>query len=135
MDDPNATTGHFVMRSVPEAAAECGVPEATLRRWIADGVVTAITIGGNAMVNEAEVAIVRDRFAGKRGASGRRWFRALGAVNVVAALVGLLVFFGIGPAGLRAPWWLGLCLASLAVGALLWRGGVSARGRHRGRRS
>ena len=136
MEDPNRTTGYMVMRSVPEAARECGVPETTIRRWVAEGLLSAIEIGGRPMVNGAEVAAIRERLARDAGRRDRlgygrlHWLRLFGAANVAAALAGLTVFVGVGPDGLRTPWWLGLCVASLVVGLVLWRlGGPAVRWR------
>ena len=134
VDDPTQTTSYMVMRSLSEAALECGVPEERLRRWVDAGLLPAVTIGGRPMVNAAEVAALRDRRAGETGGAARaggprrrrrpwrrRGTRVLGAANAVAGLVGCLVFVGIGPADLRTPGWLAACLASLLVGVLLWR--------------
>ena len=125
MADPSRTTAHLVMVSVAEAAEEYAIPVATLRRWIAEGSLTAIPVGAAQMVSAEEVAALRHRRIGDldggrrlRSATGRR-FRAMGATNLVAGLLGGMVFAGIGPAGLRDPWWLGLCLASMVVGLLM----------------
>ncbi len=148
VDDPTQTTSYMVMRSLSEAALECGLPEERLRRWIAAGILPAVTIGGRPMVNAAEVAALRDRRVGetggaaKAGGTGRRWrarrrrgTRALGAANAVAGLAGCLVFVGIGPADLRTPGWLAACLASLLVGLLLWRVAASPTRRRPRRRA
>ena len=116
------------MRSVPEAARECGVPEETVRRWVDDGTVPSITMGATPMVNLADVAAVRARQAGAPGGRSRRWgvvaqrsVRALSVANVIAGLIGCLASAGIGPVDLRSPWALGLSLLSLLVGVVLWR--------------
>jgi len=117
--DASRTTGYMVMRSVAEAARECGVTEGTVRRWIAEGAVSAIEIGGHPMVNAAEVATVRDRRGEPRG--DRRWRRTLGAANLALGAIGCLVFVGVGPGNLREWWWAALCLASVVIGLLVWR--------------
>ena len=116
------------MRSVPEAAQECGLPEDTVRRWVDDGTVPSITMGATRMVNLTDVAAVsarQPRAAGgrhrRRGSVARRWGRVLSVANVIAGLIGCLVSVGIGPVDLRSPWAFGLSLFSLLVGVALWR--------------
>lgn len=132
MEDPNATTGHFVMLSVPEAAAEAGVPEATLRRWIADGTLSAITIGRTPMVNVTQVATLRDRRHGRtRGGLGPpRPARVLAGLSLVAGLAAGAAFLGWTPIGSGGPWWLelGLGLAGVLIGLALWRAAATSSG-------
>ena len=128
VDDPTRTTSHLVMRSVPEAARECGVSGDTVRRWVADGAVPSITMGATPMVNLADVAAVQARQVGAAGGRHRPWdgaarrsVHALSVANVIAGVIGCLTSVGIGPVDLRSPWAFGLSLFSLLVGVGLWR--------------
>ena len=144
VDDPTRTTGYMVIRSLPEAARECGVPEAALRRWVAEGALPVVDIGGHPMVSAAEVAALRDRGAGRTrrpaGAAVWAWLDAawwddrglapaLGAGNVGAGVAGVLVPLALGPHDPRGWGWLTLCLANVVVGLLLWRLAAASRRR------
>jgi excisionase family DNA binding protein len=129
---PNATTQHYVMRSVAEAAKETGIAEEAIRAWIEGGHLSAQQFGRTTLVNLLAVQSLglrppAERVAPDRGWSRyyRRipaWLRALGAANVLAGTAGLAVFAGFGPGDLRTAWWLLLCLGNLGVGAAEWRG-------------
>ena len=122
MDNSEATTRHFVLLPIPAAAERCGVREEEIRRWIAEDVLTAIPFAGDTMVNVRDVeATVRARTPGQR-ARTLRLHRVLGTGDVVVAVLGGLVFLGLGPAELRRPWWLAVCLLGLLTGLLLWVG-------------
>ena len=114
------------MRSVAEAARETGVPEDTIRAWIDEGHLFAKQIGRATLVNLLAVQSLSLRppavqtppdgdWSHSYGRN-RFWLRVLGGANVLAGVAGLSVFAGIGPDGLRNPWWLVGCLLSLAVG-------------------
>lgn len=122
MRDPDATTRRHAMRSVPEAAREVGVPQATLQSWIESGELLAVRLGRSPMVDLGEVGAVRDRLLGqpKRRRSGwpQRTGQAIGLGDVIVGAIGL-VAFGAGPADLRSPLALFLSLLCLAVGVLL----------------
>jgi excisionase family DNA binding protein len=125
---PNASTQHFVMRSVGEAAKEIGIPEETIHGWIDQGHLPAQQIGRTTLVNLLAVQSLSLRPPGERFPPDRDWSRyyrrdrpwlwVLGGANVFAGVTGLAVFVGLGPGGLRAAWWLVLCLLSVAVGAV-----------------
>jgi len=123
---PNATTQHFVMRSVAEAARETSVPEAAIRRWIDEGHLPAVRIGYATLVDVLAVQSLALRMPwgptpadGDWSAQYRRGstlLRALSTANVLAGAAGLSVFSGFGPSALKSPWWLMLCLANMVVG-------------------
>ena len=123
---PNATTQHFVMRTLPEAAQETGVPERTIQAWIDEGALSAVVLGRTAMVDVLAVQSLSLRPPGESAAADRDWspfyrrrvpwLRALGAANILGGAGGMAVFAGVGPDGLRTDWWLVLCLANILVG-------------------
>ena len=122
MDKAEATTQHFVLLPIPAAAERCGVREEQIRRWLAEDVLTPIPFAGDTMVNVRDVELaVRARAPGRR-ARTLRLHRVIGVGDVAVAVLGGLVFVGIGSADLRRPWWLALCLLGLLVGLLLWTG-------------
>ena len=124
----DATTRHFVLRSIPEAARETGVPEATLRRWVDDRSLSAVPLGRTTVVNVLEVEARRARAGppgGDRSAHyrpGPRLLRLAGAANAASGAAGMIAFVGVGPGDLASPRWLALCVASVAVGVLELRG-------------
>ena len=126
MREPQATTRRHAMRSVREAARDTGVPEVTLRRWIAEGELFAVRLGPSALVDLGEVVAVRDRLAADAPPRHRAGWpsgvvRAIGAGDLAAGVVGLLLVVGLGPDELRSPWSLALTLLCFAVGVvLLW---------------
>ena len=137
MPNSDATTRRHAMRSVPEAARDVGVPEAVLRRWIAEGELFAVRLGPAALVDLGEVKAVRDRRAGDLPAR-RRGFspaacRAIGLGDVAAGAVGTGLFLALDSPALQSPWSLALSLLCLVVGALLLRqtGWPGARARRR----
>ena len=123
MDDPSRTTSHLVMRSLGEAARDCDVPEDILRRWLAEGALSAITIGSSPMVSLADVAALRDRRAGiaprRRRAGARRATRALGLANLAVGTAELLAALGVGPLSVHTTWGVALAAATLVVGVAL----------------
>lgn len=122
MDDADATTHHFVLLPIPAAAERCGVREEEIRRWLAEDVLRPIPFAGETMVNVRDVeAAVRARAPGRR-ARTLRLHRVIGTGAATAAVLGGLVFVGLGPADLRRPLWLVLCLLGLLAGLLLWTG-------------
>src|SRR5687767_408611 len=95
MRDPQATTRRHAMRSVREAARDAGVPEVTLRRWIAEGELFAVRLGPTALVDLGEVVAVRDRLTAD--VPPRRMFRlppgvsrTIGAGDLVVGILGFL---------------------------------------------
>ncbi len=122
---PNATTQHFVMRSVAEAAQETGVPEATIQAWIEEGHLPAARIGRTDLVDVLAVQSLslrppRDVAPADRDwfpnyLRGRPWLRALGTANILGGAGGMVVFAGVEPDDLRTGWWLALCLANILV--------------------
>src|SRR5215211_3801659 len=70
MTRSDATTRHFVLRSIPEAARETGVPEATLRRWVDDRSLSAVPLGRTTVVNMLEVEALRARAVPDPGPPG-----------------------------------------------------------------
>jgi hypothetical protein len=135
----DATTRHFVLRSIPAAARETGVPEATLHRWVDDRSLSAVPLGRATVVNMLEVEALRARAVPDLGPPGGdgpardrpgpRLLRLVGATNAATGAAGALAFAGLGPGDLASPRWLALCAASVAVGVLELRGLPRRRGR------
>jgi hypothetical protein len=135
MTDPNAETRQHQLVSVPEAAAAQGLPEETVRGWIEGGELPSVTMGHQRVVDAAVLSQIAGTEA-RRARPGepaartrhrrpgphdrRRSWRALGAVNLLVALVGGLLSLGVGAADGFSP--VGLLLAGLCAlaGALLW---------------
>ena len=128
MREPQATTRRHAMRSVREAARDTGVPEVTLRRWIAEGELFAVRLGPSAVVDLGEVVAVRDRLTDDGSLRSRPGWpagvvRAIGAGDLAVGVVGMLLVLGLGPDELRSPWTLALTVLCFAVGiVLLWPG-------------
>lgn len=138
---PDATTQHFVMRSIAEAARETAVPEESIRRWIDEGHLPAQRFGRTTLVNVLAVQSLSIRPPPPPGPPGedwsslyrrhRPWLRILAATNILAGAASLSVFAGLGPGGLRTAWWFGLCLGSLLVGVAEWLGSAPRRATRR----
>src|SRR5688572_2033637 len=117
---PNATTQHYVMRSVAEAARETGIPDETIHLWIDEGHLPAQQIGRARLVNLLAVQslglrppverVPPDGDWSRHYRRDRSWLRMLGAANAFAGAAGLSVFAGFGPGELRTWWWPLLCL-------------------------
>ncbi len=123
MDEAEATTQHFVLLPISAAAQRCSVPEAQIRRWLAEDILTPIPFAGETMVNVRQVEVALRMHAPQRRARTLRLHRLIGAGDVVAALLAGLAAAGVGPTEEgRPPWWLALCLLGLLVGLLLWTG-------------
>jgi excisionase family DNA binding protein len=126
MRDPRTTTRRHAMRSVREAARDTGVPEVTLRRWIAEGELFAVRLGPTALVDLGEVVAVRDRLVDDvPPRRGWAWppvlTRAIGAGDLIVGALGILAILGIGPDGFGSAWSLVVSLLCLAIGAVLLR--------------